>query len=109
MEVKGPILTAFNHSKKHHLDPYRGKGEKNQNQPKNSHLSFFSLWFNERSNPSTSPKSQIMTPRNALLNMFHWLKVSSSPPTQLHFKRETDSVSVLMHKPHLLQSNPYFK
>lgn len=28
MEVKGPILTTFNHSKEHHLDTYRGKGGK---------------------------------------------------------------------------------
>lgn len=30
MEVKGPILTAFNNSKEHQLDPYWGKGRKNQ-------------------------------------------------------------------------------
>lgn len=48
------------------------KGKKNQNPTKKPPLkSFFSLWFNERRNPTALPKSQTVTPRNTLLNTFH--------------------------------------
>lgn len=40
MEVTRPILTAFDHSKEHHLGPYGGKGETSQNPTKNLPLKF---------------------------------------------------------------------
>lgn len=95
MEVRWPILAAFNYSKEHHSYSYWGKKKKKRKQNTFPLPNFFYLCSNERLNPTASLEFHIMIPRHMLLNTFHWPTVSSSTPTQTCFRIKTDSVSVL--------------